>query len=49
LVCFELKACFDFLKRDGLGGIDGIAGPPGNILIIPTTTGSKGPDNQLQV
>ena len=29
--------------------MDGIQGPPGNVLIIPTNIGSdKGPDNQLQ-
>ena len=29
--------------------MDGIQGPPGNVLIIPTNLGSdKGPDNQLQ-
>jgi hypothetical protein len=31
-----------------LEGLDGIIGPPGNVLIIPTNTGSKGPDNSLQ-
>ena len=35
--------------RDGLEGMDGIIGPPGNVLIIPTSTGSKGPDTSLQV
>ena len=35
--------------RDGLEGMDGIIGPPGNVLIIPTCTGSKGPDTSLQV
>ena len=34
--------------RDGLDGTDGTQGPPGNVLIIPTNTGSKGPDNSLQ-
>ena len=32
--------------RDGLDGTDGVQGPPGNVLIIPTNTGSKGPDNR---
>ena len=35
--------------RDGLEGMDGITGAPGNVLIIPTNTGSKGPDTSLQV
>merc|ERR1719288_496734 len=34
--------------RDGLNGMDGIQGQPGNVLIIPTNTGSKGPDTSLQ-
>ena len=28
--------------------MDGIQGQPGNVLIIPTNTGSKGPDTSLQ-
>ena len=35
--------------RDGIEGMDGITGMPGNVLIIPTNTGSKGPDTSLQV
>ena len=35
--------------RDGIDGMDGIGGPPGNVLIIPTNTGTKGPDTTLQV
>ena len=35
--------------RDGIEGMDGITGPPGNVLIIPTNTGTKGPDTTLQV
>lgn len=34
--------------RDGLNGMDGITGQPGNVLIIPTSTGSKGPDSSFQ-
>lgn len=34
--------------RDGLNGMDGVQGQPGNVLIIPTNTGSKGPDSSLQ-
>ena len=35
--------------RAGIDGMDGITGSPGNVLIIPTNTNSKGPDNTLQV
>ena len=28
--------------------MDGTQGQPGNVLIIPTNTGTKGPDNSLQ-